>query len=71
MNFFQARAVDVRVDLGRGDIRVSQHQLHRAEIGAALDQMSGKRMAQRVRRHFFFNTRGQGMAANELPEALA
>ena len=44
----QAGAAHVGVDLRRGDIGVSEHGLHRAQIGATLDQVGGKRMPQLV-----------------------
>ena len=40
--------VDVRVDLRGGDVRVTEHRLHRAEIGAALEEMGGEAVSQRV-----------------------
>ena len=36
------------VDGGRGDIRMAQQHLHHAQISAVVEQMRGKRMAQRV-----------------------
>src|SRR6266545_635181 len=41
----------VRVLLGGGERRVAQHFLDRAQVRAAVQQMRGERMAQRVRRH--------------------
>src|SRR5262245_59557946 len=34
----QARAAHVRVDLGRADVRMTEQFLHRAQVGAALEQ---------------------------------
>ena len=45
----QAGAVDVDVDLGRGDALVAQHLLDGTQVGAALKQMGGKAVAQGVR----------------------
>lgn len=45
MNFFKARAVDVRIDLRGRYVRVSEHRLNRAEIRTAFEQMGGKGMA--------------------------
>ncbi len=39
---------DVRIALGRSQVGVSEHLLHRAEIGATLEQMCGERVAQKV-----------------------
>ncbi len=38
----------VGVDLGGGDIGVSEHDLDRAQVGAALQQVGGKRVPQAV-----------------------
>ena len=39
----------VRVALGGGEVGMPEHLLHRAEIGAALEQVRGERVAQYVR----------------------
>src|SRR5260221_11391495 len=36
------------VDLSRRDVRVAEHHLDRAEIGAALEEMARERMAEHV-----------------------
>ena len=46
--FAQARAVDVEVDFGGGNVFVPQHLLDCTQIGTAFEQVSGKRVAQRV-----------------------
>src|SRR5438067_10785525 len=38
----------VRVELGRGQIRVAEHLLDAAQVGAALEEMSRERVAQQV-----------------------
>ncbi len=35
-------ARDVGVDLGGGDVLVAQQELHRAQVGAVLQQVGGK-----------------------------
>ena len=40
---------DMRVPLGGREVGVAEHLLHRAEIGPALEQMGGERVAQQVR----------------------
>src|SRR5262245_8643974 len=45
----QLRRVDVRIALRRRQLDVPEQFLNRPEVGAALEQMRGKRMAQRVR----------------------
>ena len=47
----QALARDVGVDLRRRNVRMAQQQLHDAEIGAVIQQMRGKSVTQRMRRH--------------------
>ena len=39
----------VRVNLGRGDITVTQHELNRSQIRAALQKVRGKRMPDQMR----------------------
>jgi hypothetical protein len=39
----------VGVDGGRGDVRMPQQQLHRAQVGAVVQQVGGESVAQRVR----------------------
>ena len=46
----QSVAEDVRVNLGRGDVGMTQHLLDAAQIGAVVEQMAGEGMAQHVRR---------------------
>ena len=45
----QMLKIQVRINLGRGDIAVSQQFLHRAQVAAGLQQMAGKGVAQHVR----------------------
>ena len=40
----------MRVNLGRGNVTVAQHQLNRSQISAPLEQVRGKRMSHQVRR---------------------
>ena len=42
--------LDVGIDLRRGDVRVTKHRLHRAQVSAVGDQVAGKGVAQHVRR---------------------
>src|SRR4030095_11455366 len=44
---------------------------HAPQIGAALEEMSRKRMSQRVRRHAGAQPRAAGAALEDAPEALA
>ena len=53
----QVLPVDVRVDLRRRNVGVAEHFLHRAEVGAALEQVRRERVPQRVRRHVLLDLR--------------
>ena len=48
MNLLQPLVFHVRVNLGGGDIDVTQHHLHGPQIGAMFQQMRSERMAQHV-----------------------
>src|SRR5574341_467911 len=47
----QVVPVHVGVDLGGGQVRVTQHLLHRSQVRTTLQEMSGERVTQRVRRY--------------------
>lgn len=47
----QVSVSNVRVDLRRGNIRVPEHLLDRANIRAVLNEVRRERMAKRVRRN--------------------
>src|SRR5690349_7741254 len=47
----QVVAVDVRVQLRGGEVRVAEHFLDGAEVGATLEQVGRERVPQGVRRH--------------------
>src|SRR4029079_18378206 len=45
----QALSRQVRVDLGGADVRVTEHRLHRAQIGAVLEEVGGEGVTELVR----------------------
>ena len=49
MQFLQPLPRHVRVNLRRRNIRMSQQQLHHAQVGAVVDQVRREGMSQRVR----------------------
>ena len=49
VQLLEAFACHVGVDGGGGNIGMAQQQLHHAQIGAVVEQVGGKGMAQRVR----------------------
>ena len=52
MDFFEAFPVDMGVDLGGGDVGVSQEFLDDAEIGPAFKEVGGKGVAEGMRGDF-------------------
>ena len=46
-------AVDVGVDLRRGEISMAKHHLNGSEVRGAFEQMGGKGVAKRVRTNVF------------------
>ena len=67
VDFFQVFPVDVGINLGGGDVGVAEHLLDRPEIGAGVEKMSGKGVADRVRRDLLL----QGGAADVLVQEVA
>ena len=55
MDFLEAFARDVGVDLSGADAGVAKHLLDRAKIGAIFEQVRGKAMTKHVRRDIFLN----------------
>jgi hypothetical protein len=49
MNLLKPLSCHMRVDLRGGNVSMAQQQLHHAQIGAVVQQMRGKCMAQGVR----------------------
>jgi len=58
------------IDLGGGDIGMTQHHLHGTQIGAARQEMGSKRMAKSVGMHFMLQSRLGGVLLHQFPEAL-
>ena len=50
VDLLEMRRGHVSVDLRGGEVGVAQHLLHRPQVGSALEQMGGERVAERVRR---------------------
>src|SRR4051794_17648914 len=65
---FEPLLVDVSIDLGGRYVGVAEHGLHRAEIGAVLQQMGGEAVAQDVRRDLA-DAGFEAVALEVLPEA--
>src|SRR5258708_29342785 len=54
--------VEMGIDLRRGDARVAQHLLDRAQVARGLQHVGCERMAQHMRVHVDFQSRGRGPA---------
>src|SRR5262245_54778549 len=68
----QAFLDDVGIDLRRRDVGMAEELLHCAQIGAALQEMAGKGVAEYVRRDARgFDPCGESERLQFLPEALA
>ena len=67
----ERRRRQVRVDLRGRDVGVAEHRLHRAQVGPALEQVAGERVAQHVRRHAPLEPGGGRRAAHDRPQRLA
>src|SRR5438067_9536576 len=67
----EPRLQHVRVDLRGGKVRMAQHHLDRPQIGAAFEQVRGKRVAHDVRAERAREVRAQGVAFENLPESDA
>lgn len=56
MNLLQTLVCEVRIDLRCGDTRVTEHLLHRADIGTVFEELGGERMPERVGGHLLHDT---------------
>ena len=71
MHLFKMLPCHMGVNLGGGNIDMAQHQLNGPQIRAALQEVTGKGVAQAVGRNFLFNADLQGVFAKKLPKPLA
>lgn len=71
VDFFETGAADVGVDLRRRDVRVTEHELHGAEICSMLEQVSRERVAQGVGSNVFGDTSFSRIRSDTFPEGLA
>src|SRR5262245_15317079 len=67
----EPRFEHVCVDLRRRQIRMAEHGLNGAQVGAALEEMGGERMAEDVRAEMGANTRSLPLCLQDLPAADA
>ncbi len=52
VNFLELLISDMRINLGRGNICMTEHDLNRADIGSIREKISRKGVTQDVRRDF-------------------
>ena len=64
MNFPQLAVSDVGIDLGGGDIGMTQKNLNRTDVSSVFQKVGGKTMAQSVRADFFGNAGFPGVIGN-------
>ena len=67
---FQPLPCYMRIDLGRRDIGMAQHDLNRSQVRTRLQEMTGKGMPQAVRRYPFLYTCHQPIFLDDFPEPL-
>ena len=70
VRLLQLLAGEVGVELGRRQIGVAEHLLHRAQVAAAGEQVRREGVAQGVRAHPVAEPGGLGVAQDDLVEAL-
>src|SRR6266849_5777230 len=71
VNLLQPLLDNVRVDLRCRNVGVAEHQLHRSQIRAALQQMRGKTMPQHVRSQRHAQPRPPSIGRKNFPDADA
>src|SRR6267142_1120511 len=71
MDGTQVIPIDMRVELRRGEIGMAEHLLHRAEIGAAFQQVRRECVAERVGRHSLGEPGTPGVGLDDPPRAHA
>src|SRR5258708_11106649 len=67
INLLQALLDHVRVNLSRGNIRVAQHELDRAEVRTPFQKVRGKTVAQLVRRKTPAQAQAHPIIVQDLP----
>src|SRR5580658_2929685 len=69
VNLLQTLFHYVCVNLGRGNIRVAQHELYRPQVSSTLQQMRRKAVAQHVRRQGHAQTCATSIRRKYFPHA--
>src|SRR5678816_3551947 len=71
MDLPEILAVDVGVDLRRGDVGVAEHLLYGAQVRPALEEMRREGVTEGMRRDMLGDARSLDVAAQDLPGAHA
>jgi len=71
MDAFQSVLVYVSINLGRGNIGMPKHHLHRPQVGTVAKKVGGKGMADHVRRDFLIDSNHQSGCSDYLPKSQA
>ena len=71
VNALQAAGIDVRIDLRRRDIRMPQHLLHLAEIGASCQNVSCETVAKRMGADRRWSAGANCVLLDQFPDGLA
>jgi hypothetical protein len=65
---FQSLLIDMRIDLGRGNIGMPEHFLDDAQIGAVPEEVRREAVTQKVRINVLFQSRASRMFFHDLPD---
>jgi hypothetical protein len=71
MHLGEVAAIDVSINLRRGDVRVTQHLLNRDEVRTALEKVRREGVPERMRAHVLANSSGLYMRSQDLPHTHA
>ncbi len=70
VNLLQPLSCDMSIDLGRCDIRMTEHYLKRAQVSAVFQKMSRKRMPEHVRGDVYADACFPRIEFDDFPDAL-
>jgi hypothetical protein len=70
VNLLQSLSRNMRIDLGRGDVRMAEHELDRPQVCPPFQKMTGEGVPEKMRGDPFLNTRSPAIGFNIFPELL-
>jgi hypothetical protein len=71
MDALQSGLIDMGVYLGGGDVRMAEHHLYGAKVGAVAEEMGGEGVADHVGGDILGDPGSKCVFANDLPEPQA